>query len=304
MLNRSWRQALVATVVAFVLLATAACGGASTVTVQATAPKATGTGTPGTTTTPGTTSTGTPAKSCADLLPGAGPASAGASFADLPLPSNSVTTPVTKTKGGGDGQFTIYEQDLCTTGTTTQTIFSFFANTLPSKSWPAQKWFPFDGYFYDLCGDPYCWASGGNAPPRHVGLETVVDHGNGVVGYHLRLAIPPTAPTCDSTIPFKQGYYYNMDDLGKYTQTDVYQKIPFPPLTRISPNSTPGHIGYNLCSAPSAATIMSFMNTHLVGLGWKSPGGGNWSNGKYSVSFSFTSSGNWTMLYGNPAIVG
>ncbi len=285
---------------ALLMFGLAACN-AATVTVQPTVP---------TTTTPvasGTPNNGTPgsggtAQSCADVFPGAVTATAGANFTDLPLPANSVSTPVRQTGGGGDGQFTIYEFDLCTSGSSPQAIFTFFANTLPSQNWPHQIWFPFDGYYYAPCGDAFCWASGSSAPPRYVGLENVQSRGSGIVSYHLRLATPPPAPNCGSSPTFQPGYYYNLQNLAAFHSTDVYSKIPLPPLTRYYPNDATGHIGFGFCSAPSAGTITTFMTNHLTQLGWHQSSPGVWANGKYTLNLSITTNLNWSLNFLNPDI--
>ncbi|MBA3823624.1 MAG: hypothetical protein H0X24_06925 [Ktedonobacterales bacterium] len=301
--NQPQQRTKVATLVLILLLSLAACSN-GTSTVQVTPTSATGTP-GGTAVTPPPGSNGTPitgpsAKSCADVLPGAGAASAGPKFTDLPLPTNSFSTTVKQTGGGGDGQYTIFAQDLCTQGTDTHTIFSFFANTLPAQNWPQQKWFPFDGYFYADCGDPFCWASGAIAtPPRHVGLEAVTDHGNGVISFHLRLAAPPPAPTCTNP-NLSSGFYYNFDDLGKSKETNIYQQIPLPPLTRLFHGRSSGHNEYELCSAPTAATILSFMSKHLLALHWTHTSSDTWTNGKYSLMLLVPDNTNWALRYLDP----
>jgi hypothetical protein len=283
---------------ALILFGLAACGTVATVTVQ---PSATSATTPVASSTPGGSGGGT-AQSCSDILQGAVPATAGANFTDLPLPGNSISTAVTKTSGGGDGQFTIYQFDLCTSGTSPQAIFTFFANTLPAQNWPHQIWFPFDGYFYSSCGDDFCWASGGTAPPRYVGLENVQSKGNGLVTYHLRLATPPPAPNCGSSPSFQPGYYYNLQNLAAFHSTNVYSLIPLPPLTRYFPNDATGHIGFGFCSAPSAATITSFMTHHLTQLGWHQTSPGVWANGTHTLNLSITSNVGWSISFLNPDI--
>ena len=300
----NWTHLVASAGIVMALLVTAACSNGATVTVVA-SPSTTATlATTGTPSAP-TGSNGTPisgpsATSCAAVLSNTGPASAGSNFTDLPLPANSVSTPVTATRGGGDGQFTIYEQDLCTTSTSPQTIFSFFANTLPGHNWPQQKWFPFDGYFYADCGDPFCWASGGSAPPRYVGLEAVTSHGSGIVSFHLRLATPPAAPTCDPSVPFPAGYYYNLQDLAKSTKPNAYQMVPLPPLTRVFVSHGAGQVYYNLCSAPTPATISSFMSQHLLALGWHQLSNNGWGNGAYQLTIIIANNTNWTLKYTNP----
>ena len=288
-----------------ILCGLAACSNA-TVTVQSpTSTSATTTATSvagGTSGSSGTPGSGGTAQSCSDALPGAVAATAGANFTDLPLPANSVSTAVKQTGGGGDGQFTIYEFDLCASGSSSQAIFTFFANTLPSHNWPHQIWFPFDGYFYSDCGDPFCWASGGNAPPRYVGLENVQSRGNGIVTAHLRLATPPHAPDCGTSPPYQTGYYYNLQNLAQFHSTDLYSKIPLPPLTRYFPNDASGHVGFGFCSAPSAGTITTFMTQHLTQLGWHQTSPSVWANGTHTLDIFITSNVGWNLSFLNPDI--
>src|SRR5262249_30897476 len=192
--------------IALILTLLTACS--STASVTALGPTATPTLTP------------TPVPTCATLsgFSNAGPASAGASFADVPFPGGSIGTAPKQTTSG-TGLFTISELDACTAGTSANAVRTFYAQHLASGSWTQATTEPYDGQYQAACGDPYCWKRGG--APRYVSLEKVTDKDKGLVTYHLRLAKPPTAPNCPAS-PFGGPPYATF-----VPKSD----IPLPPLT-------------------------------------------------------------------------
>ena len=194
------------------------------------------------------------------------PATAGSGFSDVPFPPNSFSTGIANSHGG-DGRFTIQQFDVCSNASGAQAIRSFFASGLPSAGWAQATAYPYNGAYQAPCGDPYCWRKG--SAPRYVSLEQVTDRHNGYVTYHLRLAIPPTPPTCT---PDVAGIYptraYDTGNLPNTTD------IPAPPLTKdglgsagVNGNVSQGGFGGE-CSAGTAASINSFFTTELPVLGW------------------------------------
>lgn len=243
------------------------------------------------------TPTATTAAGCAQALPGAGPASAGASFPDLPLPANSMSTAPIKTGGGGDGQFTLSALHLCTSQTSAAAVTAFFAG-LTSQGWLHSNTFPADGSFQSPCAAANCWAK----DVRYVRLDQpIADLGNGVEQYQLTLATAPPAPNC--SIPsniFLPGYYYKLPDPG-YAATNLYADIPLPPLSRIVPDDAlGGQRGYEMCSAGTAASITAFMNTQLTSLGWTTAGNGMWTQRGFSLTILLTAPTGWVIWWHDP----
>lgn len=174
-----------------VLLVLAACslgGGSSTATSSGSASTATSMPIPTNTTAP----TSVPA-TCASALPSSAPATqpGGANFSDVPVPANTFATALTPFSSG-TGLWSIYIVKLCSQGSSTSGIDSFFAAQLPGAGWTQTPKLPFDGGYQQPCGDAYCWAK--DTAPRYVGLEKVTDAGNGVTTFQLRLFMPPPTP--------------------------------------------------------------------------------------------------------------
>jgi hypothetical protein len=173
---------------ALVLLAPAlACtNGQPTVVVSATTSPTTA---PGATVSPPTTASPTiaPITNCAQLstFAGAGPASGGANFPDVPFPGGSVSA-------AASASTTIYQfwlVPVCTNTTIPAAVQSFYASALPGAGWSQSASYPYGGDPTRACGDPYCWRLGG-PPVRYVSLESVAAKGT-VTTYTLRLALAP-----------------------------------------------------------------------------------------------------------------
>jgi hypothetical protein len=205
---------------------------------------------------------------CQVILSGATlqPATAGAGFSDVAFPPDSFSTSLA-TSHGGDGRFTIKQFDVCSYANGADAIRSFFANGLPSSGWNQAAMYPYNGAYQAPCGDPYCWSKG--TAPRYVSLEQVTDRHNGYVTFHVRLAVPPTPPTCT---PDPAGIYPTRS--YDTTLPNTSSSLPAPPLTKdglgsAGTNGNVTHAGYGgECSAGSAASINAFFTTELPALGW------------------------------------
>ena len=266
-------------------------GGTATATTGAPTVNPTSTSLPVTTTAPPTTVPG-----CNTLLPAAGPAAAGPSFPDLAFPPNSLGNNLARIGGGGDGQFTIYQLELCTANASPSAINSFFAN-LATTGWLHSNTFPLDGAYQSACSVASCWAK----DIRYYGLSTVSDQGNGVVRYHLILATAPPVPDCSGAgNTFSTGYYYLIPN-PNYTTTQVFATIPLPPLTRIVPNDASGGVrGYDFCSAGTVAAISAFMTAHLTSLGWVAGPNNTWTKSGYMLNVLVTSPTEWNIHWRDP----
>lgn len=141
------------------------------------------------TSTSGSGGTGGGSADCAHAsgFSSAGAASAGGSFSDVSFPANSVS--VVNSSFTDTYQFQIIK--VCTNGSTSSAVRSFFASNLPSSGWANVSNYPYHGDPTSACGDPNCWRKGGS-PVRYVSLESLSTSGS-VALYSLRLAIAPSA---------------------------------------------------------------------------------------------------------------
>jgi hypothetical protein len=247
-----------------------------------------------------TASATTAAATCASALPGAGTASAGTHFTDLPLPQGSMSVAPTQMGGGGAGQFTLYDLELCTPNSSPSAITAFFAN-LTAAQWQRSATFPADGAYQSACGTADCWDKG---MLRYVRLSLpITDLGNGTERYHLTLAVPPAVPNCSASgDTFSAGYVSQLPNPG-YTSTQVYANIPLPPLSRTVVNhAAGGQEGYTICSAGTVASITAFMNAHLASLGWTASGNGTWAQHGYLLTVAIPSPTNWQIGWHNPDV--
>jgi hypothetical protein len=116
----------------------------------------------------------------------AGPASAGSNFTDVLFPSGSVgiaSSPYTEV-------YSFQVINACTNSTSTGSVHSFFASSLPGNGWSQTATYPYKGIVSSACGDPYCWRKQYASNIRYVSLENVTAAGS-VVVYSLRLATAP-----------------------------------------------------------------------------------------------------------------
>jgi hypothetical protein len=219
------------------------------------------------TVTPTPSPTPTPLQACQTLLDSNNvqAATAGADFADVSFPANSLGTSIA-TSHGGDGRFTIEQFDVCSPASSIDAIHSFYSTGLPSAGWAQAATYPYDGAYQASCGDQFCWSK--DPAPRYVSLESVINQQNGYVTYHMRLAVPPTPPSCQ---PDSYGIYAARPYDTTLPNTP---SIPAPPLTKdgLGSAGTSGNVtqgGYaGMCSAGSASAITAFFTTELPHLGW------------------------------------
>jgi hypothetical protein len=229
------------------LLVFLACGGGGTVTVVITP-----------------TVTSTPTASCATLVPGATAATAPSSFAGLQFPSGAVMTSL-QAAAGGTGQFLLDSTNVCYHGTVDQVNgpysghSSVFAYLLGS-GW-GYSTFPADGLHQAACGSGVrCFRSSPTTNPEHyLAFDHLTSPTTGYVTYRLRLATPPTTPSCNPTFYASRPYIYGF--LG----------YAVPPLTKESDTAAgggyAGGYAYGLCSAGTPATILAFMRASAMAAG-------------------------------------
>jgi hypothetical protein len=197
---------------------------------------------------------GATAVSCMTALPGAVTAKDIPGFAGVPLPDGAVMT-TTKSSFGGPSQFTILESDVCYSSPSLPTP------NLRNSGWSYWHSFPYQGVLLQARGQLYptcaslCFQIG---DLRYLSLEQITDHGNSVFTYHLRLASPPPAPTCNA----------NFDNSPlKGVQTAV-EDVSLPPITYAVPDNAANLRGYDLCSSGTVASITAFLNSALGTTGW------------------------------------
>jgi hypothetical protein len=201
---------------------------------------------------------GAPAASCATTLQGAAPAAAIPGFTDVIFPAGAVMTTV-KSSPGGPSQFTMLETDVCYSGVADDLTgsvsrrHSVTANLL-GAGWGVSQSFPYQGALLQPCSSQ-CYQTGNT---RYLALEQITDRGDGVFTYHLRLATPPPAPTCNAN-------FANSPLQG--VQTSV-EDVSLPPITYAVPDNAAGLRGYDLCSSGTAASIIAFLTNALPSTGW------------------------------------
>jgi hypothetical protein len=247
MTHRSWRTLFLAGGILALTVVLSGCGTGTTVLI---------------TSTPSPTITPTPVPSCATILPGAGATSAPAGFTGLTFPTGAVMKPLTSS-AGGTGQFNVQQTDLCYSGTPDAVNGPFsghtsvFANLL-GAGWGQGNTFPSDGQTQAACAaGNFCLHNG---TEYYVALESILSPLAGFVTYHLKLATPPAAPTCNAT-------YYGPSVPYIYT----FDNWAMPPLTKESDFALGGgHAGgydYGLCSAGTPASILAFVQAAAIAHG-------------------------------------
>jgi len=275
--------ALLAVVVMACSVGTGGTGGAST------GPTATPTITP------------TPVPTCAALLPGSVAASAGTGFTGVTFPPSAVMSQPPTTTGGGTGQFTVKDFEVCAPATTAAAVTSFYATGLPAGGWATAPTFPYNGQLHKACTGT-CWTRDNTI--RKVTIENVLNKPGGLVTYHMRLAAPPPLPACAGGAPVF------------ITSLPGQPDIPLPPLTTVLSSFGPsGDVQFSgqMCSAGTGVSVKAFFTAELPGQGWAFPatnglcGSGDpnairWDKGAHRM-YQFdlgvdTSPGHrWTTLY-------
>jgi hypothetical protein len=226
---------------------------------------------------------GAASASCATSLNGAAPATAIAGFDDVTFPSGAAMTPV-KSSLGGSSQFTILETDVCFSGPRSG------IPTLSGASWSVSPSFPYQGALLQACASQ-CYQM---ANLRYVALEQITDRGNSVFTYHLRLAAPPPAPTCNAN-------FSNSPLQGVQTSVDG---VSLPPITYAVPNNAPNLRGYDLCSSGTAASVTAFLTSTLPATGWAKASDARcfyadqcWTKGAAAISWHVDDPTNWNIAY-------
>ncbi len=237
---------------------------------------------------------GAPAASCAALLQGAAPAAAVAGFSDVTFPTGAVMTPIASSLGGAS-QFTILEADVCYSGTAGALIGPVSAHSVTGNllgaGWGVSSSFPYHGDLLQSCPSQ-CYQMGNT---RYLGLERIADRGNGIFTYHLRLAAPPAAPTCNAN-------FANSPIHG--VQTAV-EGVPLPPITNVVPDDAANLHGYDLCSSGTAASVTAFLTSALPATGWTKVasnahcfyGDQCWTKGANAISWHVDDPTDWHIAY-------
>jgi hypothetical protein len=225
---------------------------------------------------------GSVAVSCATALRGASPVGSITGFTDIAFPAGASMTSV-KSSLGGPSQFTLLDTDVCYSGSA--------APNLAGAGWSAFPSFPYQGALLQPCGGQ-CYQM---ANSRYAALEQITDHGNSVFTYHLRLAAPPPAPTCDMN-------FANSPLQGVQTSVDG---APLPPITYAVPDNAANLRGYDLCSSGTTASIITFLTSALPASGWSKAVSNTrcfytdqcWTKGSAVISWRVDDPINWNVAY-------
>jgi hypothetical protein len=303
MSRTSWHSLLAALVLVMVgVLATACTTTSSTST--------TGTGTTGTTgALPTVTAapTSTPVPSCSTLVSGSSPLGSIAHFPEVIFPAGTNPVALAPTvSGGGTGQFTISTSEACLTGTTDNVNGPFSAHDSLSATLFGAGWgltpnsFPFDGQYHKACTTGQeCYFSGVSVEGRQLEVDSLTDHGNHIITFHMVLAYPPNAPSCNAN-------FTNSPEQGIQASTSTaYGTVPLPPLALIAPDASAGHGGTDVCSAGTVSTVTSFLTTYMPQHGWNlhssSTGQQVWKSSSGCIQVLISDSTDWNISWPNPA---
>jgi hypothetical protein len=276
-------------------LALAACsggGGSATLTTTtsgSTTTTATGTGTPGATATPPTTNV------CVDATATA--ATPGGNFADITFPAGSVTTGP-NLQFSGTGVYYVNLQSFCAPNSTVSAVQQYFATQLPANGWTQTDLIPRGGYYFEACGDQYCWMK--DAAPRLIGLQNVVAQPGNKVSFDLLLMRPPAAPQCDSSFTGTYQLFLSAD-----ANSPLHFELPV--LTKIAgaPTTSGATMTYMLCSSGDASSITHELTDALTRINWTvtpatAPATGltamhNGDTTQVTVTFSATNPQQWQL---------
>jgi hypothetical protein len=178
------------------------------------------------------------------------------------LPSGTLARHPTKTLGGGDGEFTIWEASVCSPMSKAALLQALPAS-VTAHGWRHSDYFPANGEVEAPCGDLACWAK----DTRYVTLNNVEDGDpSSSVTYHLRLATPPPTPQCGGPPSYS---YFLFSQPAFPGITDGYDHIALPPLTdQWSGGSAASNHLVELCSAGSATMLKAFIAKQLLASGW------------------------------------
>jgi hypothetical protein len=111
---------------------------------------------------------------------------------------------------------------------------------------------------------------------------------------------PPAPPNCGSNFssPISQNY--------QSTLSTTFGAVPLPPLSRTVPNDAAGGVrGFDICSAGTASTVISYMEQYLPSYGWtlvsKSGTSESWKNSNGTINWSVTDPLDWNINWRVPA---
>jgi hypothetical protein len=116
--------------------------------------------------------------------------------------------------------------------------------------------------------------------------------------------LPPqlVVPTGQCTPPPPCGSNFSSSISQNFVSTlpTAYGTVPLPPLSRTVPNNASGGArGYDICSAGTAPTVISYMEQHLPSYGWtlvsKSGGMESWKSSSGTINWSVTDPLEWNI---------
>jgi hypothetical protein len=110
---------------------------------------------------------------------------------------------------------------------------------------------------------------------------------------------PPAPPVCGSNFSSSISQNYQS------TLLTTYGTVPLPPLSRTVPNDAAGGVrGYDICSAGTASTVITYLEQNLPSYGWtlvsKSGGMESWKNSSGTINWSVTDPLEWNINWRVP----
>jgi hypothetical protein len=266
----------------------------TTTTSQSSTGSGTTQGTTSTAPTVGPTSVPTVAAApCTSVLPGAGAASAGGQFGDVPFPAHAAATTVI-TDSNATGYYTIAHVDACAPNSSPARLQSFYSHSMPAQGWgtPNLDKVPYQDDYFVRCtthnSQNVCW--GKDTAPRYVVLTNVQDAGNNLVTYTLQLFTPPPAPACS-------GAFAGLSVMEFWTVNDPQWYVPLPPLAdAYKVTLGDGSTQVFVCSAGTVASIQNILATNMPKQNWTGSGA-TWTGGGYTLTFNISDPTDWSFTY-------
>lgn len=227
---------------------------------------------------------------------------------NIQFPNNTIiSTP--QVTAMGEASFTVQSYTACAPNNTTMVTINGGHGDIPFPQaqlfagWENSGKFPGDGKLESPCKLSNCLVLNATpAEPEYLAFGNVTDHGGGTITFQIITALPPPAPTCDSS--FSTAYYYTLP-----ASTAPYNVIALPPLTRQRSDNSAGHLGFDLCAPGSQSAVQGFVTSLLGGQGWTATdSSGDYSNGSHTLvvtNFSYDATHDtttWLMAYPNPGM--
>jgi hypothetical protein len=121
-----------------------------------------------------------------------------------------------------------------------------------------------------------------------------------LIGPTGQCALVAASPVCGSNFNGSASQSYQS------ILTTTFGTVPLPPLSRIVPDDAAGSMGYDICSAGTAASVIAFMEQNLPTSGWTlvgtSSGTESWQNSIGTIYWSVPDPLEWNIRWNGPVV--